>query len=370
MRRKNQKVFVAMSGGVDSSVAAALLKKRGYSVTGIFMRCWSDPKGKCFWRQDQQDARRVAAHLEIPFYTFNFEKEYRSKVVKWFISGYQSGQTPNPDVLCNQEIKFGLFLKKALNLGADFIATGHHVRLRPKSKTQNSCFCPLGYGEQAKSKIYRLFKGVDSSKDQSYFLWTLTQDQLKHSLFPVGEYTKKRVRKIAKNLGLHNWNKADSQGICFIGQVNLFDFLKKFIPLNKGPIVTTNGRKIGEHLGIFFYTIGQRHGLGIGGGKPYYVVDKVPSTNTLIVGLKNDPQLFKKRLRAGHINWITGKEPKMPLQCRAKIRYLQPDQEVKVIKSSPAVLEVLFEKPQRAITPGQSIVFYQGQELLGGGVII
>ena len=349
------RVFVAMSGGVDSSVAAALLKKAGLDVHGIHIKMWSDPSVPCLFKEDRLEAMRAAAHLGIPFETWDLTKEYRKAVVDYMIREYKAGHTPNPDVMCNKEIKFGVFLKRALERGADFVATGHYVRLRRKFQIPNSKF--------------QIFRAKDVNKDQSYFLWTLTQNQLRHCLFPVGDYTKPQVRKLAKKLGLPNAEKKDSQGICFIGEIDVREFLKKFIPSRPGIIRTTKGKVIGKHEGLAFYTIGQRQGLGIGGGIPYYVAAKDFKKNELIVAVgPYDEKLFSKELTATDINWISGKEPKFPLKCKARIRYRQPLQNCRVKKTGKRI-KVIFTKLQRAVTPGQSIVFYKGQEMLGGGVI-
>lgn len=339
-----------MSGGVDSSVAALLLQKKGCDVVGVYMKGWSltDCAAK-----DAEDARRVAGDLNIPFYVFDFEDEYKKSVVDYMVSGYASGITPNPDVMCNREIKFGLFLKKALALGADYIATGHYVR-------------------EANNK---LLQAKDLNKDQSYFLWTLTQEQLKYCLFPIGEYIKPEVRVLAKKYGLPTAEKPDSQGICFIGEINAAEFLKEKLGKNPGSIKTVDGRTIGTHDGAIFYTIGQRKGIGIKGslageqGKIYYVAAKNVDTNTLWVAEGESRKLFSKELIVKDINWISGKQPKLPLKCSARIRYRQPLQNC-TVNSSTHQLKVLFNIPQRAITPGQSAVFYSEKgELLGGGII-
>ena len=366
---KNKKVFVAMSGGVDSSVAAALLKEQGYGVTGVFMKNWSDSrffkdKTMCPWAQDQEDARKAAAVLDIPFYTFDFEKEYREQVVDYMVSGYRSGITPNPDVMCNREIKFGLFLEKALAMGADYIATGHYARVR-------------------ESKIFELLAGADLNKDQSYFLWTFTQEQLARTLFPIGDYTKPEIREMARKFGLPNAEKKDSQGLCFMGDVDVFEFLKSEIPAHRGKIITTKGKEIGEHEGVEFYTIGQRHGIGSpGGGIIYYVVGKDAENNILYVGEgEHDERLYKNELVVSDAHWISGEEPNLPLRCQARIRYRQPLQscEIKCIENqkpetinnvSCFMFHVSFDSPQRAVTPGQSIVFYDGEVVVGGGVIM
>lgn len=349
---KRPRVFVAMSGGVDSSVAALLLKKQGYDVTGIFMRCYN--LDGCAER-DAEDARRVAEHIEIPFYVFDFEKEYKKKVVEYMVEGYRQGITPNPDVMCNKEIKFGLFLKKALLLGADYVATGHYVRLATSH---------WGLG----SSGHTLLAARDTNKDQSYFLWTLTQDQLKYCLFPIGDYLKSEVRAMARKTGLPTAEKKDSQGICFLGQVALEDFLKDYIKPKKGDIVTVDGKKIGEHHGVQFYTIGQRHGLDVGGGTPYYVVEKAVKTNTLVVASGNTNEaLYRKELELTNVNFINPMASgQLPVAVYARVRYRQP-----VAKAVLSKNKVVFEEPQKFVAPGQSAVFYSiGGEMLGGGIIL
>lgn len=352
---RKKKIFVAMSGGVDSSVTAALLKEQGYDVTGVFMKNWSDSSfykdtTMCPWVTDQEDARKVAALLEIPFYTFDFEAQYREKVVEYMVEGYKAGITPNPDVMCNKEIKFGIFFDKATELGADMIATGHYARVQERGGT------------------YRLLAGVDANKDQSYFLYLLTQKQLSRTLFPLGEYTKPQVRELAKKHALPTAEKKDSQGVCFVGELDVFEFLKSRIPVHKGKIITTGGKEVGEHQGIEFYTIGQRHGIGSpGGGTPYYVTGKDAVKNILFVGEgAEDKELYAKTLRAVQSHWITDIKPE---KCRARIRYRQPLQECEVAYESDGTLVVTFAQTQRAVTPGQSIVFYDGDAVMGGAVI-
>jgi len=343
-----------MSGGVDSSVSAALLKQKGYDVIGAFIVNWSDTKnlkGECAWREERRDAMRVAAKLDIPLLTFDFEKEYSKWVIDYLFYEYQSGRTPNPDILCNKFIKFGLFLKNAELNGADFIATGHYCRTK---KQRNE---------------YHLLKGSDQNKDQSYFLYTLDQGTLSKTIFPVGNLTKKEVRLLAKKYDLPVSKKPESMGICFIGKINLEDFLKQKISPKEGDIISVDGKKIGRHKGIFYYTVGQRHGFGIRGGGAYYIVKKDALKNQLIVAKgKDHPALFKSECIISQLNWIGSVA--LPLRCKAKIRYRQPDQECDVIKTDyHENIMVIFKKPQWAISPGQSIVFYKGQRLIGGGVI-
>jgi len=338
---------------------------------------------------------RVAAHLDIPFQTWDFTEEYGRAVVDYMIREYAGGRTPNPDVMCNRHIKFGLFLERAIEMGADWVATGHYVR-KPETRNPKP-------ETNSKSKIqnFKLLSARDLQKDQSYFLWTLTQEQLKRCLFPIGEYTKPEVRELARRLGLPTAEKPDSQGICFIGEINIREFLRRYIPERRGRVLTTAGRTVGKHDGIEFYTIGQREGIGIGGGIPYYVAEKDVAANTLTVAEgPYDEKLFRRELVAIDVSWISGQEPKFPLRCEARIRYRQPLQrcivqtdengevgEVAAKTTSPSEaihqakrlnnLIVTFAEPQRAVTPGQSIVFYQddsfdpaqGREMLGGGVI-
>ncbi|MFH1392911.1 MAG: tRNA 2-thiouridine(34) synthase MnmA [Patescibacteria group bacterium] len=348
--RKKPKVFVAMSGGVDSSVAALLLLKK-YDVVGAYMKGWS--LTDCA-EDDATDARRVAGTLDIPFYVFDFEKEFKKSVVDYMVSGYALGSTPNPDVMCNKEIKFGLFLKTALKLGADYIATGHYARL-----VKNNHFTSIA------AAMY-------VEKDQTYFLWTLTQEQLKHCLFPIGEHTKPQVRTLAKKYKLPTAEKPDSQGVCFVGEIDVARFLKEKLGKTPGPIKTLEGKTVGTHDGAIFYTIGQRKGIGIKGslpgeqGKTYYVAAKDVDTNTLWVAESENEKLFSKELNVRDINWISGKQPKLPLKCLARIRYRQPLQKALLVGS-----KVIFNTPQRAITSGQSAVFYSHNgEMLGGGIIM
>ena len=353
-RKKNIKVAVGLSGGVDSSVAAFLLQQQGYEVVGYYMKNWSTDIGKfkCPWKEDHEYALRTADHLKIPIYTLNFEKEYKEKVVDYLFEGYKKGITPNPDIMCNKEIKFKLFLDKALAIGTDLIATGHYARIK-----------------KDKNNIYHLLKGVDSGKDQSYFLYTLNQKQLSKSIFPIGEYKKSEIRQIAKRAKLPTADKPDSQGICFIGEVNISEFLKTQIKPKKGDIITVDGKKIGEHDGVYYYTIGQRKGIGIGGGVPYFVVSKNIEKNQLIVAHGSwSEELFYNSCDVTNLTW-TNKEPKFPLKCSVKTRYRQEDQICELFKDKNDI-KIIFKEKQRAITSGQSAVFYKKDECLGGGIII
>lgn len=362
---EKKKVFVAMSGGVDSSVAAALLKESGeFDVVAAHMICWKDTIGyakanECAAEKDAEDARRVADKLGIPFYAFDLTEEYRKKVFDYMIYEYKAGRTPNPDVMCNKEIKFGVFMERALSLGADYIATGHYIK---KIKKGDS---------------YKLISAKDNNKDQSYFLWTLTQKQLSRALFPIGDYVKDEVRNIARKFNLPTSEKKDSQGLCFVGKVNFASFLRSYIKPRVGKVLTTSGKEVGEHDGVEFYTIGQRHGIGIGGGTPYFVARRNKTTNTLIVAKdENDPKLYKKEINIANVNWISGKSPDLSRDYFVHIRYRQPLQKVKIMNYELGI-KVIFDKPQRAVAEGQSLVLYdsellnniRGKEMLGGGII-
>ncbi|MGA2418005.1 MAG: tRNA 2-thiouridine(34) synthase MnmA [Candidatus Staskawiczbacteria bacterium] len=346
-KNTNKKIIVAMSGGVDSSVAAALLKKQGYFVVGVFMKFWkdgSDGKNRCCSIESEKLARLVTKKIGIPFYIVNIEKKFKKKVVDYFLQEYKKGNTPNPCVVCNKEIKFGFLIKKALSLGADFIATGHYAQI----------------------KNGRLLKGADKDKDQSYFLWQLNQKQLSRVLFPVGGYTKTEVRKLAKKFKLPTAGIPESQEVCFI-QNSTNEFLKKYLKTKPGKILNSTGKIVGEHSGLWFYTIGQRKGLKINQG-PWFVVDKNFKKNILIVS-KNKNDLLKKELVVKDVCWISGKEPKLPMKVKCKIRYKSELADALIRSNKGGGVKIIFQKPQRAITPGQSAVFYKGNELLGGGVI-
>ena len=403
--KKRRRVFVGMSGGVDSSVAAFLLKKEGYDVTGVYINGFN--VDGCSER-DAEDARRVADHLGIPFYVIDAREDYFAYVVQYMIEGYKKGLTPNPDVMCNKEIKFGIFLDKALKLGADYIATGHYVRLvtsNQQSVNSKNYELPI--------TSYRLLSAKDLNKDQSYFLWTLTQEQLKHCLFPVGEYTKPEIREIAKKAKLPTAEKKDSQGICFLGKVKLPEFLKEYIKSKRGDVLDAEGNKIGEHEGVQFYTIGQRH-INIQpttknkkqktNQKPYYVVEKNIKTNALIVAEGDDhPTLFKKEIKLTDVHFIDPsleiRNSKLEIPVLARVRYRQPlVKAMLVISNKESVTSkdrklqvtsyhLLFSEPVKFVAPGQSAVFYLpavvsteaggmdtdksgSHEMLGGGVIL
>lgn len=341
----SKKVYVGMSGGVDSSVTAALLKEQGYRVTGVYMKNWSQdlPGFVCPWKEDYQDAKRVAVQLGIDFKLYDFETEYRQKVVDYMVAEYQAGRTPNPDIMCNQEVKFKLFLNAAIEDGADMIATGHYARI----------------------KDGQLHKGLDANKDQSYFLYRVTEEALRKSLMPIGEMEKPAVRKLASKLGLATAKKKDSQGICFVGKVGIKEFLLNELGEQPhGPIIDLSGKTIGEHDGAIFYTIGQRHGLDVGGGLPYYVSSKDMKTNTIYVTTDlNDKLLWHKDVQLTDLHWIN-KPPKTKVKYQARLRYRGPLIDCTIEKD----LVVLSEE-QRGISAGQSTVIYDGDLVLGGGIV-
>lgn len=351
-------VIVGMSGGVDSSVAALLLKQEGYRVSGIFMQNWEDDDEQCTARQDYRDASAVASQLGIPLSTVNFAEEYWERVFEHFLAEYKAGRTPNPDILCNREIKFRAFLDHARTQGADHIATGHYVRT---AATQDSGVA--------------LLRGLDNNKDQSYFLYTLGQEQLAPSLFPVGELEKSTVRDLARKAGFATASKKDSTGICFIGERKFTQFLGEYLPATPGEIVTDHGKVVGRHNGLMFHTLGQRQGLGIGGRQdaseaPWYVLDKRLDENRLIVGQGHDhPMLLRDALSASDLHWVHGAPPATQFTCSAKVRYRQEDQKASIEVVESGDIRVHFEQPVRAITPGQSVVLYDGERCLGGAVI-
>ncbi|MCM3042193.1 tRNA 2-thiouridine(34) synthase MnmA [Paenibacillus motobuensis] len=354
------RIVVGMSGGVDSSVTALLLKQQGYDVIGIFMKNWDDTDefGVCTAEQDAEDVRRVCEQIDIPYYTVNFEKEYFDKVFAYFLEEYKRGRTPNPDVMCNREIKFGEFLQKALDLGADYVATGHYARVVNDADG------------------YKLLRGIDSNKDQTYFLNALSQEQLSKAMFPIGHLPKPEVRRIAEEAGLYTAKKKDSTGVCFIGERNFREFLSQYLPAKSGDMIDiVTGEVKGRHDGLMYYTLGQRQGLGIGGsgnGDPWFVAEKDLEHNILyVVQGDKHPSLYSTELTASGINWIAGldKLPQEPFKCSAKFRYRQPDQGVTIIPNEDGTVRVVFDQPQKAITPGQAVVFYDGEVCLGGGTI-
>lgn len=355
----NTHVIVGMSGGVDSSVAALKLLEQGYRVTGLFMKNWEedDDNGQCTATADLADAQQVCERLGIELRTVNFSAEYWDRVFENFLDEHRAGRTPNPDILCNKYIKFKEFLDFSLELGAECIATGHYAR------------------RGRDGEFHQLLKGVDKNKDQSYFLYTLGQPALQKCLFPLGGMTKPEVREIAARAGFLNSAKKDSTGICFIGERRFREFLQRFLPARPGEIRTPEGRSLGTHSGLMYYTLGQRQGLGIGGVSgqteaPWYVLEKDLENNILIVGQGHDhPLLLHSSLLAGRFDWVSGSAPAADFSCRAKIRYRQPDQECRIESSGDGRYSIEFMRPQRAITPGQSVVLYDGETCLGGGII-
>ncbi len=348
-------VVLGMSGGVDSAVSAWLLKRQGFNVIALFMHNWEESDdGCCTAEQDFADVKRVSDKLDIPYYSVNFAKEYKERVFSYFLDEYKKGRTPNPDVLCNREIKFGPFLQYAKALGADYIATGH--------------YCGVSH---LNGKHY-LLKAKDQSKDQTYFLNQLSQNQLADVLFPLSDIEKSEVRKIADKLGLVNAEKKDSTGICFIGERNFRSFLQNYLPNQRGEIVDVNGKSVGEHIGLMYYTLGQRRGLGLGGTAEgqgrWFVVEKDLENNKLIVSHGDESVLLSNSLLASSMNWIPDC-PSESFTCTAKFRYRQPEQKVDVKVLTDGRISVNFHEKQRAVTPGQFVVLYDGVKCLGGGII-
>ncbi len=354
----SKRVILGLSGGVDSAVAAVLLKDEGYDVQALHMTNWEDDEGYCTAAEDLQDARRVCEQLDIPLHHVNFSKQYRDQVFAYFLDEYRKGRTPNPDVLCNREIKFGVFRNYAKRLGGDLLATGHYARTG------------IIDGQGA------LFKGRDPNKDQSYFLHAVSAEAFAETVFPLGELLKGDVRQIARDRGLAVHDKKDSTGICFIGERPFREFLGTYLPANPGPMRTPGGDVVGEHQGLMYYTLGQRQGLHIGGihdrpELPWYVVDKDVAENALIVAQGEHELLFSRRLTATDASWI-GKPPadlEGGFSCKAKVRYRQADQDCRVRAAGGETVEVEFDARQKAVTPGQFVVFYDGDRCLGGAVI-
>ncbi len=356
MSMESKRIVIGMSGGVDSSVAALLLKRQGVDVVGVFMKNWEekDDNGVCTAAADYEDVRRVCEQIDIPYYTVNFAKEYKERVFSYFLDEYRRGRTPNPDVLCNCEIKFKAFLDLAMTMDAAALATGHYAKLD-------------------KSHGVRLLRARDRNKDQTYFLAGLTQAQLEKALFPVGDLLKSELRALAAEAGLATAMKKDSTGVCFIGERDFKKFLMQYLPAQPGDMIDLSGRVIGRHDGLMYYTMGQRRGLGIGGkdfgsGESWFVIGKDMEKNRLIVQQGEHEELFSLGLRAGKLSFIAGEAPAREFSCTAKFRYRQEDQAVRVCMHGEGCT-IDFEKPQRAVTPGQWVVLYDGEECLGGGPI-
>lgn len=354
------RVVVGMSGGVDSSVTALMLKEQGYDVIGVFMKNWddTDENGVCTATEDYKDVAKVADQIGIPYYSVNFEKEYWDRVFQYFLDEYKRGRTPNPDVMCNKEIKFKAFLDYAIQLGADYVATGHYAQVK-----------------KDEDGTVHMLRGHDQNKDQTYFLSQLSQEQLAKTMFPLGHMEKKDVRQKAEEAGLATAKKKDSTGICFIGEKNFKEFLSHYLPAQKGKMMTMDGEVKGEHAGLMYYTIGQRQGLGIGGGsgsqEPWFVIGKDLATNTLYVGQGfHHPQLYATSLEASEVHFTTNEPKPKTFHCTAKFRYRQQDTGVTVtLDETGEKATVVFDEPVRAVTPGQAVVFYDGDECLGGGLI-
>lgn len=359
--KRKGRVIVGMSSGVDSSVAAALLKKQGYDVVGVFMHFWKEPaqnslvENKCCSLESLEDAREVCRILDIPLYTANVEKEFKKEVVDYFLAEYAAGRTPNPCVACNEHIKFNVLFKKMLEMDGDFVASGHYSDIREETR--------------GGKKVFHLFQGADQEKDQSYFLYNFSQKQLARILFPVGKYQKQKIRAIAKEIKLPVFNKDDSQGLCFTPEKYPEGFLRRNLPIKKGPIVNPAGKVLGEHEGLPLYTIGQRRGINIGGDGPYFVASKDLQKNQLVVtNDEKDPALFATSTKVKKVNWIVA-EPKLPLKALVKTRYRHASVWAEVTKQGKEYV-IKFAEPQRGISPGQSAVFYTAKgELLGGGVL-
>jgi len=356
-----------MSGGVDSSVTAALLKEQGYDVSGVFIKVWHPDflgfargrKVPCDWREDRRDAMRVAALLDIPFHTFDLEKEYKKEVVDYMIREYRRGRVPNPDVMCNKSIKFGSFLERARALGADYVATGHYARVE---------------GSKGKDGLKVMLEGVDKNKDQSYFLWTLSQKELSQVLFPVGDYSKPKIRSLARTFKLPTAEKKDSQGLCFMGKIDVKEFLKNYIKPRRGKVFNTVGEEIGWHDGAEFFAIGERHGFTINkksnNDRPFYIVAKDIKKNTLTVSNKTAkrPESSVKKILIDQVNWVSGNLPNLSRRYSARLRYRQEKQPCRLFEKGGETV-VIFSEAQEAVSAGQSLVIYDGEECLGGGII-
>jgi len=379
MLNKNKlkkKVYVGVSGGVDSSVSAALLKKQGLDVTGVFIKVWQPDFVESNWKKDRLDAIKVCKKINIPFKDLDLEKEYKKEVFDYMIREYKEGKTPNPDVMCNKAIKFGGFLDWALKNGADYVATGHYSRVRKENTFFKKIRLKFRLVLDQKEKKYQMLAGVDKNKDQTYFLWTLNQTHLKHILFPIGGFKKSKVRKIAKKFSLPTAGKKDSQGLCFVGMVEMREFLKRFLPEKRGDVLNEEGEVVGYHEGAYYYTLGQRHGFIITkktpDDKPRFIIAKNIEKNTIIVSDKKvgkEQRISdKKEIFIDEINWISGEEPNLNKKYQARIRYRQKLESCKISKEEGGI-KIIFDNFQIAVSKGQSLVIYDGEICLGGGVI-
>ncbi len=359
------KVLIALSGGIDSAVSALLLMRQGYEVEAGFMKNWSSTRGllrsECPWLDDRREALKVAAHLGIPLHTFDFEKEYEQRVMNYFFEEYAAGRTPNPDVMCNKEIKFKLLYEKAMAMGFDYLATGHYARIEYRRRNTEKS---LGATRQ-----WHLLRSADEFKDQTYFIYNIKREQLKHILFPIGGYKKSKVRELAHQFGLPNADRKESMGLCFVGKIRLDEFLKQKIKLKAGPIIDAHGRVLGRHKGIAYYTIGQRQGLGIGGSGPYYIVEKNLKANTIVVTKESDDREFLvQQIQVTQTNWL--ENLKFPSKCKGRFRHQQELQDLSVARVGDDLYQIKFKKAQKAVASGQSLVLYKGKVCLGGGVIV
>jgi tRNA-specific 2-thiouridylase len=372
MISQGKKVYVGMSGGVDSSVSAALLKEQGFNVTGVFIKVWSPDWMECTWKEDRLDAMRVAAKLDIPFKTIDLEAEYKKEVVDYMISEYKIGRTPNPDVMCNRFVKFGGFFDWAINDGADYVATGHYAQVRefPISNFQ----FPNSENQNLKPETYCMLSGLDQNKDQSYFLWTLTQRELSKTLFPVGGFEKSKVRELARKFELPTAEKKDSQGLCFIGKVDIEDFLSHYVDKKKGKVIDVDGNVIGEHDGALFFTLGKRHGFTItkktSDDAPYYVIAKDLEKNTITVShksLEGHLSIEKKDIDIASTNWISS-EPVLGKKYTARIRHLGDLEKCTLSMLGSMQARFVFDNPL-IVASGQSVVVYDGEMCVGGGIV-
>lgn len=381
MDKKNKKVFVGVSGGVDSSVSLVLLKKAGYDVTGVFIRTWSPDFLECTWRDERRDAMRVCAHLDVPFLECDAEEAYKKSVADYMIEEYKNGRTPNPDVMCNREVKFGVFWDFAKMRGADYIATGHYAKvvscIQENTFLRSSLSLPRSARRAptpvASHKVFSLLRSNDINKDQSYFLWTLTQDDLSHTLFPIGHLEKSEVRKIAKKFGLPTSEKKDSQGVCFLGPLDMKDFLKHYIKTEKGIVRNVQREEIGTHDGVLFYTLGERHGFYINkktpNDEPYYVVKKDVEKNVLIVS-QNKDEFKNENEFIDLVKVVKRGEFEKDKKYKAEVRYHGEFLPINIIEENNDSLKIQFIKKDNAIASGQSVVIYDGDICLAGGVIL